>query len=95
MLKRYVRVGATVLDMAAGSGALSLRLQDAGYAVQATDYVTENFRLRDRIPFIQLDLNSDFSEAFQQPFDCIAACEIIEHPENPRHFMRQCKRSLR
>ncbi len=94
LLERHVPKGSSVLDMAAGSGAMSLRLQDAGYRVHATDYVSENFRLSGKIPFTALDLNTDFAMAFAEPFDCITACEIIEHLENPRHFMRQCRRLL-
>ncbi len=95
ILQRYVPGGSTVLDMAAGSGALALRLQDSGYRVQATDYVAEGFRLQGQIPFKALDLNGDFADTFSEPLDCISACEIIEHLENPRHFMRQCRKLLK
>lgn len=80
----------TLLDLAAGSGALGLRLSDHGYAVTATDIVDENFRLKGKIPFIGADLNSNFADRFDQHFDVISAVEIIEHIENPRHFFRQC-----
>ncbi|MDE2150637.1 MAG: methyltransferase domain-containing protein, partial [Gammaproteobacteria bacterium] len=89
----YFPAGATVLDLAAGSGALSLRLQDLGFAVTATDYVPENFRPR-TIPFVQADLNADFAAAYDNRFQAIVASEIIEHLENPRHFARQCDRLL-
>lgn len=85
-LKHRLPVGASVLDLAAGEGALSLRLKDAGYAVTASDYVVGSFKLKD-VPFVQADLNQPF--AFGK-FDCIVASEIIEHLENPRHFLREC-----
>ncbi len=84
-----------VLDLAAGSGALSLRLTESGYKVTATDYVPENFRLHDSVPFFASDLNDDFSLGREGTFDTIVASEIIEHLENPRHFARQCYRLLR
>lgn len=84
-----------VLDLAAGTGAMSLRLRDAGYSVTATDYVTENFKLHSDFEFFQADLNEDFPDAFRDAFDVVMASEIIEHLENPRHFARQCARVLR
>ena len=85
----YFRPGASMLDLAAGSGALSLRMHDLGYKVTATDYVSENFKL-DCVPFKQCDLNSDFSASYAEGFQAIIASEIIEHLENPRHFAREC-----
>jgi SAM-dependent methyltransferase len=90
-----VPAGAELLDLAAGTGAMSLRLRDLGYAVTATDYVAENFRLHTSIPFFRADLNGNFSDTREATFDAIVAAEIIEHLENPRHFARQCGKLLR
>ena len=90
----HIRGGATVLDLAAGSGAMSVRLKDMGYSVHACDYVTENFSPED-IPFTQANLNEDFSELFApNSFHAIIASEVVEHLENPRHFFRQCNKLL-
>jgi SAM-dependent methyltransferase len=80
---------ATVLDIAAGSGAMCQRLLDLGFRVSATDYIRENFKL-DGVPFIQTDLNQPFASLHPNAYQGIIACEIIEHLENPRHFARQC-----
>jgi SAM-dependent methyltransferase len=92
---RHVAPGAGVLELAAGSGAMSLRLSDAGYRVTATDYVPENFRPRDSIPFFSCDLNAAFAAGREASVDAICALEIIEHLENPRHLLRQCFRALK
>jgi 2-polyprenyl-3-methyl-5-hydroxy-6-metoxy-1,4-benzoquinol methylase len=90
----HVAVGASVLDLAAGSGAMTQRLIDAGYKVTATDYVSENFRLHSSVPFFQTDLNDQFSRGREATFGAIMASEIIEHLENPRNFTRECFKLL-
>ena len=89
LAKEYLRPGAVLLDLAAGTGAMSLRMQDLGFNVHATDYVPENFKLP-AVPFAQADLNERFSSAYVVRFDAIIASEIIEHLENPRQFAREC-----
>lgn len=79
-----------VLDVAAGTGAMSLRLHDMGFQVTATDIVEKNFRLHGSIPFINANLNELFSQKYTERFDMIVAIEIIEHLENPRNFIREC-----
>lgn len=86
----HALAGGSVLDLAAGSGAMSQRLVDAGFDVTATDYVTENFRLHASVRFFESDLNQRFSSGRQATFDTVVASEIIEHLENPRNFMREC-----
>ena len=95
LMAKHAPSGAAVLDLAAGSGAMSLRLADAGYRVTATDYVAENFRLSEQIPFFAADLNDHFSAGREGVFDIVFASEIIEHLENPRHFARQCFKLLK
>ncbi|WEM41654.1 methyltransferase domain-containing protein [Photobacterium sp. DA100] len=85
-----------VLDIAAGSGALSLRLKDMGASVTSVDIVEENFRPdKSEINFRCMDLNSSFSEQFYERFDVITAIEIIEHLENTRVFIQNCQRLLK
>lgn len=91
---KYLPRGSEIIDLAAGSGAMSLRLKDLGLEPTAVDFVTENFKATG-VAFTQMDLNSDFSEHFVGGnYRAILASEIIEHLENPRHFARQCSKIL-
>jgi len=82
--------GASVLDLAAGSGAMCLRLKDIGMRPTGTDLVTENFRLHGEVDFVTANLNDELPATLRQGFDCVIATELIEHLENPRHLIRQC-----
>jgi 2-polyprenyl-3-methyl-5-hydroxy-6-metoxy-1,4-benzoquinol methylase len=92
---KHLKPGDSLLDLAAGSGAMSLRLRDMGFEATATDYVPENFRLHDSVPFFTANLNENFAESRPGQFDAIMASEIIEHLENPRHFARECFKLLK
>lgn len=84
-----------VLELGAGGGAMSLRLADQGFAVEASDLFEESFTPRGRIPFHVLDLNQPFAGALGARFDAVVALELVEHLENPHHFLRQCRALLR
>ena len=85
--------GARVFEVGAGSGAMSLRLDDAGFAVTASDLFAESFKPA-HVPFVAADLNGAFAGQFPDGFDAVMALEIIEHLENPRHLLRQLRALL-
>jgi len=87
--------GASVLDVASGSGAMCMRLRDFGLTPVGCDLVAENFRLHGEVEFMKVNLNLKFPVVFDERFDCVIATEIIEHLENPRYFLRQCFQTLR
>lgn len=85
---------ARILDLGTYTGALIARLRDFGYsdlhAADLANHLTE--------PVTQhwpCDFNSEFARAIgRNDFDCIIACEVIEHLDNPRAFLRQCRELL-
>lgn len=80
-----------VLDLASGSGALLARLHDNGFDdLHAIELAREVFALKDITPHY-LNLNSDFALQMNRRFNVVTAIEIIEHLENPRHFLRQIR----
>lgn len=79
-----------VLDLGCGSGALSRRLSDAGFKTTSCDIGPESFHAAG--DFIKIDLNGDFArELSYREYDYIVALELIEHLENPLHFLRQLR----
>lgn len=94
-VRRRLAPGARVLDLACGAGALVLRLQRAGYRLTACDIVADKLQVKDDVAFVQVDLNTDFAARLGGEFDGIVASEIIEHLENPRHFLREANKLLK
>jgi SAM-dependent methyltransferase len=85
-----------ILDIATGTGAMALRLKRKGYiGIHANDIDRRSFGASEIERFTSVDCNSDFAEAFGGDFDAILAIEIIEHVENPLHFLRQCWLTLK
>jgi|SRR5271154_40529 len=90
---RYVAPGARALELGAGSGALTERLQAAGLQVTASD-IANYFELKTE--FVQLDLNdAGFDKALSREYDIVTSVEVIEHLENPSAFLRSICRLLK
>jgi SAM-dependent methyltransferase len=84
----------SILDCAAGSGAWVNQLLKAGYSkIQAIELDEKSFQAA--APCRVIDLNTDFSVSYSEQFDVITAIEIIEHLENPTHFLRECRKLLK
>jgi len=90
---RYVTAPTSILDLGAGTGAWAARLSALGHRVTCIDRDGDGFRLNGSA-FIRGDLNADFSELFKEKFAAITSIEVIEHLENPRHFLQQCRNLL-
>ncbi len=77
-----------VLDVGCGTGKLLQMLQETFPTAQLSGCDIHNFLPAhlQKIAFFQQDLNLDFSS--RNHFDLIISSEVIEHLENPRHFLR-------
>lgn len=82
----------SVLDLGAGTGAWAQRLALQGYRVQAMERDPSAFAAD--VAVTKADLNDAFAETVGARFDLITATEVIEHLENPRHFLRECAKLL-
>ena len=88
------RIG-ELLDIATGKGALAARLKDeCGVAqIDINDFAGEAIIDLQRKHFSQ-DLNEDFEGALGS-YDAVVAVEILEHLENPWHFLRNLSAILK
>jgi cyclopropane fatty-acyl-phospholipid synthase-like methyltransferase len=93
-LQANVAAGTTVLDVAAGEGALSKQLQDVGLKTACTSW---NDKCKVEAPQYRVDLDHPFSTADVGTRDYAAICaiEIVEHVENPSAFLRSCAAVLK
>ena len=87
--RRCLPPGAEVLDLAAGEGALTQQLLDAGFRPSCTSW---NDKMRVEAPLFRMDLDDEFGteEVGNRPYPLVLAVEIIEHIENPAGLLRSC-----
>ena len=94
LVMENVSTHVAVLDLGAGTGAWLARLRDAGFSnFTAVELSVERFGLAGVVPR-RLDLNSSFSQSFEEQFGLITALEVVEHLDNPRDFLKQVHRLL-
>lgn len=86
VLRERVPPGARVADLGSGSGALALRMQDAGYDVTAVDRDVSG--TPERVRSLEADLNEGVPQLARGSFDAAVAVELVEHLDSPVAFLR-------
>lgn len=94
LLSLIPKPSGNAMDLGAGTGAWSERLIQLGFGrVIALDQNRRQFQ--GNAQFIEGNLNDAFSRTFDAgTFSLVTAIEVIEHVENPSHFLRQCSQLL-
>jgi 2-polyprenyl-3-methyl-5-hydroxy-6-metoxy-1,4-benzoquinol methylase len=97
LLREAVPVGAPVLDLASGSGAMGVRLREAGYGRIACVARTEDLvgvtehATPERPDAVVVSLDGPFAERLGGPFGAVICCETIEHVACPRRFLAEVR----
>jgi SAM-dependent methyltransferase len=94
LVRKWVPPGSAILDVGAGTGAFSIRLAQAGYAVTGLDVDPTRWSARG-LPFIQLDLDRGVAASVTGTYHAICCLEVIEHVENPWQLMRELRSLLK
>lgn len=83
-----------MLDLGAGTGAWAARLSAVGYRVTAVDLDATAFAAHE-VELVTANLNQPFADWLpNRKFRVVTCLEVIEHVENPRHLLRQCRKLL-
>ncbi len=84
-----------ILILGGGQGAFEEKLLNEDYKnITSIDLNEDNYKLKDKVKFVNWDLNKDF-EWDDKLYDVIVAIEIIEHLESSPHFLRECSKKIK
>jgi 2-polyprenyl-3-methyl-5-hydroxy-6-metoxy-1,4-benzoquinol methylase len=98
IIQQAAKPPASVLDVAAAAGNLSLSLAELGYTVTWNDLRTDlvdYVRLKHEKGAIQYAPGNVFELGFENAFDVVLVAEIIEHVAHPDDFLRKIGRMVK
>ena len=98
MVKKYARLGAKILDVAAAQGNYTLALAEQGYDVTWNDIRAEvagYVKLKYERGTVTYKAGNVFEMDFPECFDVVLALEIIEHVAHPDVFLQQALRLVK
>jgi 2-polyprenyl-3-methyl-5-hydroxy-6-metoxy-1,4-benzoquinol methylase len=80
----------SIIDVGCGKGSFLKILKEAFPKSNLTgcDLADYSSEVGEGLKWVQQDLNKEFSSSFEK-YDLVFAIEVIEHIENPRHFIRE------
>ena len=79
-----------IADLGCGEGNYLKILNKQGHSVTGIDIVKQ---FKEDFKFEKIDLNKKWK--IKKQFDTILAIELIEHLENPRHLIKECKKIMK
>jgi 2-polyprenyl-3-methyl-5-hydroxy-6-metoxy-1,4-benzoquinol methylase len=87
----------TIIDLGSGTGEFlrSLQIHPSFEKKIATDLMNHSEQKDEAVTWMQCDLNDSWKSIPNATSDWVVGIEVIEHLENPRHFVRECKRILK
>jgi len=77
-----------IIDIGCGQGELLNRLKEKFPESNFTGVDYSDFDFTKTFNFFTYDCNNDFDDSFET-YDLVVSSEVIEHLENPRHYLRQ------
>ncbi|MGB4076289.1 MAG: methyltransferase domain-containing protein [Minisyncoccia bacterium] len=96
ILARYLPQGGSVLDLGSSSGRIFPILESIGiqetHGADIADYLSHG---RPTGSFKVFDFSTDRFPYENASFDALTSIEVIEHLENPYHFLRECARIVK
>jgi 2-polyprenyl-3-methyl-5-hydroxy-6-metoxy-1,4-benzoquinol methylase len=90
---RHLSPGAAVVDFGSGTGATSIKLRDAGFAVTAADVSEHALSACRAAGLPSIDLRQQWIP--DASADCVLACDVLEHVEEDVELLIKLRRALR
>ena len=95
-LERHCSKDTAILDFGCHTGALIERLRNAEFRDLTGTDLKAHFQGAPAFPFVAADLNGEFLKQFSKnDYAALMVSEVIEHLDNPRHFLRTARQLLR